>query len=241
MTRKMLTSALVAGVVAWLLAAVLQYVFVQQYILVAEEYENGTLVHFGSAAPPPVEAATAQGETRAGHNMASGSGSFSRNLWTAVFFSLVYVGYALVMVAGFGLAQVYGKPVTAREGVLWGVGGFVAFVLAPAMGLAPGLPGTLAAEIGARQAWWLGTAFSAAVALGLLGYGRGPLAILAAVVLLAAPHVIGAPQLDSYNGTSPPEVAAAFSTRVIGVAFIVWAVMGWVAGSVWARDADKPA
>lgn len=262
MIKRMLASALVAGCAAWLLAAVLHFAFVQDYILLAEDYETGTAVHFGSATPPaeepasttlpaeePASAAPAEGTgagldsaaADTGDDMAAMSGDATRNLWTAVFFGLVYVAYALLMVAGFGLAQVYGKVITAREGLLWGLGGFFALVLAPAMGLAPGLPGTVAAEIGARQAWWLGTAVSAAIALGLLGYGRGPLAILAAVVLLAAPHLIGAPQLDGFNGTSPPEVAAAFSARVLGVAFVVWAVMGWVAGFVWAREADKPA
>lgn len=252
----MLTSALVAGGAAWLIAALLHFAFVQKYILLAEDYESGAAVHFAGVASAD-GAGGATGDSGQDQNMAETPAdadaaiagqdqgaevsTFRRNLWTAVFFGLVYVAYALLLAAGFGLAQVYGRTVTAREGLLWGLGGFFALVLAPAMGLAPGLPGTLAAEIGARQTWWVATALSTAAALGLLGYGRGPLAILAAVILLAAPHVIGAPQLDGFNGTSPPEVAAAFTTRVIGVAFFTWAVMGWVAGFVWAREADKPA
>ena len=171
MFPKMLTSAIGAGCAAWLLAAVLHFAFVQKYILLGEEYESGAMVHFGGAAPPAEAAATdahshddataEEGHTHdaveeeghshdgaeAGHSHGGGEVStFTRDLWTTVFFGLVYVAYALILVAGFGLARVYGKVITAREGLLWGIAGFAAFQLAPAMGLAPELPGTLAAR-----------------------------------------------------------------------------------------------
>lgn len=264
MFPKMLTSAIGAGCAAWLLAAVLHFAFVQKYILLGEEYESGAMVHFGGAAPPAEAAATdahshddataEEGHTHdaaeeeghshngaeAGHSHGGGEVStFTRDLWTTVFFGLVYVAYALILVAGFGLARVYGKVITAREGLLWGIAGFAAFQLAPAMGLAPELPGTLAADLGERQVWWWGTAASTAVALGLLAYGRSLVTAALAVVLLAAPHVIGAPELEGFSGVAPPEVSAAFAARVLGVGLAVWALMGWVAGHLWA--ADKPA
>jgi cobalt transporter subunit CbtA len=117
--------------------------------------------------------------------------------------------------------------------IVWGIAGFAAFQLAPAMGLAPELPGTLAADLGARQVWWWGTVASTAIGLGLLGYGRGLVTTAIAVVLLVAPHVIGAPELEGFSGVAPPEVAAAFGSaswrRPCG-----WALMGWV-GFVWAK------
>jgi predicted cobalt transporter CbtA len=58
---------------------------------------------------------------------------------------------------------------------------------------------------------------------------------VAAGVLLAAPHVIGAPQPDGFYGLAPPEVAALFSARVLGVAVVVWACLGWIAGHFWSR------
>jgi len=255
MFPKMLTSAIGAGVAAWLLAAVLHFAFVQKYILLGEEYETGAAVHFGGVAPATEAPATAEhshddaaaeeGHSHDGAEAAHDHGdgeevsTVTRNLWTTVFFGLVYVAYALILVAGFGLARVYGKVITAREGLLWGIAGFAAFQLAPAMGLAPELPGTLAADLGERQVWWWGTAASTAVALGLLGYGRSLVTAALAVVLLAAPHVIGAPELEGFHGVAPPEVSAAFAARVLGVGLAVWALMGWVAGHLWA--ADKPA
>lgn len=253
----MLTSALVAGCAAWLLAAGLHFAFVQKYILLGEEYETGAAVHFAGVAPQTDDHATGEAHshdaateehshdaTAEGHTHDEGGeepSTFTRNLWTVVFSGLVYIAYAMILVAGFGLARTYGRGITAREGLLWGVAGFATFQLAPAMGLAPELPGTLAADLGARQVWWWGTALATATGLGLLGYGRSLLTTALAVLLLAAPHVIGAPELDGFSGVAPPEVAGAFSARVLGVGLAVWAMMGWVAGYVWARDADKPA
>lgn len=255
MIQRMLTSALVAGCAAWLLAAVLHFAFVQKYILLGEEYETGAAVHYAGVAPA-TEAAEATEEhshvpgtpehshdTAEAHDHGDGEevSTFTRNLWTTVFFGLVYVAYALILVAGFGLARVYGKVITAREGLLWGVAGFTAFQLVPAMGLAPELPGTLAADLGARQLWWWGTVAATVAALGLLGYGRSLATAGLAVVLLAVPHVIGAPELEGFSGVAPPEVAGAFSARVLGVGLAVWALMGWVAGHVWARGEDNAA
>lgn len=257
MFPKMLTSAIGAGCVAWLLAAVLHFAFVQKYILLGEEYETGASVHYAGVAPATDAAETAEAHSHddaeaahshddaeaAPHDHGDGeeASTFTRNLWTTVFFGLVYVAYALILVAGFGLARVYGKNITAREGLIWGIAGFAAFQLAPAMGLAPELPGTLAADLGERQVWWWGTVAATAVALGLLGYGRCLVTTGIAVLLLAAPHVIGAPELEGFSGVAPPEVSAAFAARVLGVGLAVWALMGWVAGFVWARGADTPA
>lgn len=248
MIQKMLTSALVAGCAAWLLAALLHFVFVQKYILLGEEYETGAAVHFAGVAPQTDDHATGEAHSHdaatANHSHDEGGSepaTFTRNLWTVVFSGLVYIAYAMILVAGFGLARTYGRGITAHEGLLWGIAGFATFQLAPAMGLAPELPGTLAADLGARQVWWWGTALATATGLGLLGYGRSLLTTALAVLLLAAPHVIGAPELDGFSGTAPPEVAGAFAARVLGVGLAVWALTGWVAGYVWARDADKPA
>ncbi len=246
----MLASALYAGVVAGLLAALLHFAFVQKLILLGEAYETGAAVHFAGVAPQTDHHADGTATEAHSHDAATETHShdhgdapstFIRNAWTVVFSTLVYVAYALILTAGFGLARIYGHVITAREGLLWGIAGFASFQLAPAMGLAPELPGTLAADLGARQVWWWGTVIATGGALGLLAYGRGAIAALAAVLLLAAPHVIGAPELDGFSGVAPPEVAAAFAARVLGVGLAVWAVMGGVAGFVWAREADKTA
>jgi cobalt transporter subunit CbtA len=249
MIKRMVTSAVLAGFAAGLLAALLHFAFVQKLILLGEEYESGNLVHFAAAqsgaghshdytqaAPAETEIVTpktAASEAAKGHHLDAPAGAFSRNTWTSLMFGLAYVGYALILVAGYGLAEAYGVTISLRDGLLWGIAGFAAFQLAPAMGLEPELPGTMAADLTARQLWWLGTAVCTAIGLGLLGYGKGALAMFGAVALLAIPHIIGAPELDSYSGVAPPELASAFAARSLGVGLAVWASMGALSARLW--------
>ena len=251
MIQRMVTSAVFAGFAAGLLAALLHFAFVQKLILLGEQYETGAVTHFTSGSDPaaakPVgahdhadPAQHADGKAHAhGDHAAEEPSDAARNAWTVVFTCLVYVAYGLILVAGFALAGRFGKRVTAREGLLWGIAGFATFQLMPAMGLAPELPGTIAAELHLRQIWWWGTVGATATGLALIGYGRGIVPIGVAVLLLAAPHVIGAPQAEQYWGVAPPELAATFAARVLGVGLAVWAFLGWFAGYIWStRTAD---
>lgn len=245
----MLASALFAGVAAGLLAALLHFAFVQKYILLGEDYETGAAVHFaGVAATEPEAGADAVLAEAEGHDHAAGTahdhshdateaGSeaspLRRNSLTVLFAALVYAGYGLVMVSGFALAEHFGRKVSPRDGLLWGAAGFAAVQLMPAMGLAPELPGTMAADLASRQIWWFGTAAATAAALALIAYGRGILPVAIAVVLLALPHLIGAPELDGFSGVAPPEVAAGFAARALGVGLIAWVTLGWLAARFW--------
>lgn len=252
MFQRLVASGLFAGFAAGLLAAALHFAFVQKILLLGEQYETGALTHFAGAAASADAghdhgAATgAEGTAEAGHDhgdaghdhgtaatAGDGTGAepsaFNRNMLTVLFYALAYSAYGLLLVAGMALARHFGATVDGRDGVLWGLAGFAAFQMAPAMGLAPELPGTIAAELGARQVWWWGTVLATATGLALLAYGRSFLTALVAGALLAAPHVIGAPHMDGFFGTAPPEVAAEFAARVLGNAMVTWAVMGWLA------------
>ncbi len=231
MIQRMVTSALVAGIAAGLLAALMHFAFVQKYILLGEEYETGAAVHY--------DGVPAAGHDHAAHDHgdAGGADALQRNAMTVLFFALLYAAYGLIMVAGFGLAQHFGQRVTAREGILWGIAGFVAIQLAPALGLAPELPGTAGPDLTDRQVWWAATVACTAVGIALIGYGRKPVWVALAVVLLALPHVIGAPELDAFTGVAPPEVASAFAARSLAVGLAAWSVMGWLAGWSWDRGA----
>lgn len=246
MIKRMVTSALLAGAVAGLLAAALQFAFLQKFILLAEDYETGAAVHFAGVpqkqdapAPTAAEAAMpAEAGTMAMPMPASDTAETStleRNAWTTLFAGFAYVAYGLILVAGFGLAETFGKVVAVRDGLIWGVAGFAAVQLFPAMGLSPELPGIPAADLATRQIWWWSTVASAVVALGLLAYGKGIIPPVVAVIFLAAPHIIGAPELDGFSGVTPPEISATFSARVLGAGFVAWAALGWLSGWFWNR------
>lgn len=246
----MVTSALIAGFAAGLLAALLHFAFVQKLILLGENYETGAVVHFGgSGAGTDHDHAEIAAQTEAHSGIEDGHHSHapadvdsaSRDLLTSLFFGVTYVAYALILVAGFNLASSAGKRIDLRTGLLWGIAGFAAFQLAPALGIPPELPGTMAAELQARQIWWLGTAIATAGGLGLMAYGRGSGVIVLGAMLLAAPHIIGAPELDGYFGAAPPELAAIFAARSLGLGLVVWAFMGALAGHLWSAQAPHGA
>jgi cobalt transporter subunit CbtA len=241
MIQRMLASALIAGFAAGLLAALLHFAFVQEYILLGEQYEAGEVVHFKAAADHAHAAEpTPEAHDHGDHDHGTGGmvSDLQRNGLTVLFAGLIYVAYGLILVAGFGVAESFGLTITPREGLMWGIAGFVSFQLAPAIGLAPELPGTIAADLTERQIWWWGTVLATGTGLGLLAYGKSYVTMGLALLLLAAPHVIGAPLPDGYWGVAPPEVGAIFSARVLATALVVWAVLGWLAARLWA---EKPA
>ncbi|WP_127110752.1 CbtA family protein [Pararhodobacter zhoushanensis] len=238
MFQKMMTGALIAGIAAGLLAAVLHFAFVQSYILLGEQYETGELVHFQTPADHATEDHAAVAEHDHGsHEHGDEPSVLQRNALTVGFTVLLYVAYGMLLTAGFAIAAQFGRKITATEGALWGLAGFVAFQMAPGMGLAPELPGSAAADLTSRQIWWWGTVVATGGGLALLAYGRSILTVVAGIVLLALPHVIGAPLLDAYYGYAPTEVGAIFSSRVLGVGLVVWVVLGWLAGRQWDRGA----
>jgi cobalt transporter subunit CbtA len=126
--------------------------------------------------------------------------------------------------------------VTPKDALLWGGAGFVAVQLAPGIGLPPELPGTVGADLAARQVWWLTTVLSTAAALGCFAFGRNLLVIGLGAVLLVAPHIIGAPHLDGYFGVAPPELSGEYVARSLAVGMAAWVVLGLAAGYFWNRQ-----
>lgn len=225
MTRHLLTSALFAGLLTGLIAASLQFVFVIPLILEGELYEAGARIHF------PIDGSP---QSQAG---APGLGTdWYRHLMTVTFDVVTYTGYALILVALMALANRAGHKVTPRQGLVWGLAGFIAVQLAPAIGLPPELPGTIAAEVAPRQIWWASTILSTAAGLGLIAFGRGLLPALAGIALILAPQIIGAPHLDTYFGVAPPELASQFVTLSLGVAAAGWALLGFFTAWFFTRE-----
>lgn len=224
MFGRILTSALFAGAAAGLIAAVLQLLFVQPVLLHAELYESGELVHFGA------EAVSAHPEL---------PGIFAepmRDLLSILFTMLTYTGYAIILVALMSVAEKQGHEITARTGVLWGLAGFIAFHFAPGLTLAPEVPGVAAAEVGARQIWWTATVAAAGIAMWLIAFGKGWTFYVAAAVLLMAPHLIGAPEPESFAGPVPTEIGALFAARAFGVGMAAWVLVGTFAGHFWQTE-----
>jgi predicted cobalt transporter CbtA len=58
-------------------------------------------------------------------------------------------------------------------------------------------------------------------------------------VVLTAPHIWGAPELASFGGIAPPELAASFAVRSLAVGMITWAVLGGLVATLWHSDPAK--
>ncbi|MCY3828789.1 MAG: CbtA family protein [Rhodospirillaceae bacterium] len=225
MFTRIAVSALFAGFAAGLVAALLQLVFVQPVLLHAELYESGALNHFGdggegaAAAIPGIDLA--------------------RDGLSVLFTTLTYTGFAFLLVAAMALAEDRGVRIAVRQGLVWGVAGFLAVQLAPALGAPPELPGSAAAEIGPRQIWWFGTVGATAAGLALIAFGRGWALRGVAALLLLAPHVIGAPHPDEFIGPAPPELASLFAARALGTGLAAWSLLGLLAAYFWQRESKR--
>lgn len=225
MFGKLLTTGLLAGAVAGVAAAILQFTFVIPILLEGELFETGQRVHFSaSGSPQSLRGAPGLG------------GEWGRHLLTVAFNLVTYVGFGLLLAALMSLAEMRGlTKITPRQGIIWGLAGFIAVQLAPALGLPPELPGTVGAEIGPRQSWWSLTILASCIGLWLIAFGRGYLPP-AGILLLLAPHVIGAPVTDTYWGIAPPELAAEFATISLGTAAAGWTLLGFCCAWFWSRE-----
>src|ERR1700732_4004594 len=172
MFRRIFAAALGAGIGVGVLIAALQHVALVPMILEAEKYEKGTVAphHEHGAISTKSGVAVASllvTEAKAHDHEADAPMVAEDSPWRPVFTwmatTLTSVGFALLLVGAYAVS---GRAVDAREGLLWGIAGFAAFALAPAFCLPPELPGSLAADLVARQAWWIGTAVATAAAIG---------------------------------------------------------------------------
>lgn len=198
----------------------------------------------------PHEHAAAQAH---GHGEAQGAGGHEaqhRAAWTWVANVLHSFSMALLMfvVMGWWVWRRGGAVATWRLALAVAAAGLLSLNLWPALGLPAELPGMDAAALGARQAWWVLAAVSAAlacaalagvVAEGLASHWRW----LAALLLLALPFLVGAPHPpdDPLAGFSDQaraqlqELERDFIWTTHGMSLSFWLMLGCVGGWVFGR------
>ncbi|MBS7545604.1 CbtA family protein [Ancylobacter oerskovii] len=231
--RTILLVALVAGIATGVASAAVHLVTTVPLILKAETFEGGE-----AAADTHAHAAGEAHDHEAGapaHDHGDGdewapADGFERNAFTVVASILTAFGFGLLLVAA---TELKGGLSSWREGILWGLAGFAVFTLAPGLGLPPELPAMPAADLMARQLWWIGTAVATAAGLALLVFGRSPLfaALGAGAILL--PHLVGAPQPVSHDSPIPESLHHSFVVASVAVSFLFWVLLGGLSG--WLR------
>jgi len=242
MFKKLVAGALFAGFAAGLIAVLLQFLFVTPLLVQAERYETGELTHvaqIGGHDHSAHDHPKAVPESQTGHDHTTHIHETplvfdaGREGLTALFTVFVYVGYGLMLGAGFAFAHSLGHEITTRTGLLWGMAGFAALHLAPSFGLPIEMPGSAAADVVARQIWWAGTVVSTGLAMWMFAYGKGAMHIVLGIAALAVPQVIGAPHPQAFYGPTPPELASLFASRALVTALVAWSVLGAAAGYFW--------
>lgn len=246
---RLVLTAMFVGAVSGLLYTAVQRFQVIPIIQVAETYED-------NPGGPAAAAPAGKQEDEAAHSHATHSHhahddvstwepeeGIERTAYTWLTNTLTAIGLAMVLVALMVATRGAGtlSSLTWLQGLAWGLAGYGAFFVAPALGLPPEIPGTASPALEDRQLWWImAVGFTAA---GLLGaaFIKSPWR-WAALLLLVVPHLVGAPHLDpgdSHFPTHPPAVAAELTKltwQFVGATALsnaaLWLTLGLT--SVWA-------
>jgi len=201
MLRTILFAALVAGTLTGMLFTAIQHLQVIPLIQQAEHHEGA-------------EAKQDNAEL------------LERNLLTLLANVLAGIGYAMLLASAITLSRHAGW----RKGLLWGVAGYLCFFVAPALGLTPKLPGTLGAPLDYQQIWWLTTVTATAIGLGLLVFSKYFLLKILGLVIIAIPHVIGAPLPQQAYSSAPQQLRQDFivASALTNAGF--WIILGFLSG-----------
>ncbi|MCP4327837.1 MAG: cobalt transporter [Alphaproteobacteria bacterium] len=231
MILRALLIAVIAGAVAGLAVTLLQ-----SYKLTPLIHEAETFEHAASTSPAgDTHGAEPAAGVAAEHDHGDGAWAPADGIERVGFTSLANIltgiGFALLLVAGFILS---GRPVRASNGLLWGMAGFAAFVLAPALQMPPELPGAAAIDVSLRQMAWLGIAVATAGGIALIAFGARPWLKAVGVAAIVLPQLLSLPLGDGI-GLAPPELAAEFAILSVAGGAIFWAVLGSVAGYLYGR------
>ena len=258
MISRALTTVLLTGFVAGILLTGAQILRVAPLILEAEKYEMGEIafphshsasgithehllngvaldVHQKVATPhktlPAAHDHAGVAHAHAAENWAPGNGT-ERIFYTVVSNIVTAIAFSLMLVAVFLLR---GKTVDMNSGILWGAAGFAVFALAPALGLPPELPGMTAAALESRQVWWIGTVIATAIGIGLFTESKTILPKIAALALLVAPHLVGAPHPFLFESNVPAELSAQFAVASLVTSAFFWLVLGGTSGYLYKK------
>ncbi len=221
MLKRLVAAAALAGAASGMLLTAVQQIQIVPLIRAAEAREVASAPHIATAAH--ADQAWAPRD------------SAERLVSTTVDNIILATAFALLLGAAMSLRQQFGW----RAGAVWGIAGYAAFFVAPALGLAPELPGADAAPLADRQVWWIGAAGCSAAGLWLIAFARKPLSRILGVALLIAPHAVGAP-LPAVDASAGEEGRAFIRATYVANA-VLWLVLGFLVGWLVKPDGSSGA
>lgn len=117
-----------------------------------------------------------------------------RHSWNFTSNYLLCFAYALILLSMMSLKA----PMSIGKGFFWGGAAFLTIFAAPAIGLPPEIPGMEAAYLEGRQVWWIVTVLFTGIACWMIAFENNYFKVLA-LVLIVAPHLLGAPQPEIHG------------------------------------------
>jgi len=251
--RNLVFAAVLVGIISGVVLAAVQQIAVTPTIIAAEQYEVADEAPAANTGHDHKIDQHAAGHhdvvmalnTAEQHNKAHShdpeawapQDGFERLFFTSFSNVLAGIGFGLLILA----AMTYHGKANIKIGALWGVAGYLTFFVAPALGLHPEIPGMEAANLQGRQGWWLTTITLTAIGLGLIAFAHISLKA-AGVVLLAIPHVLGAPLpalIEGASHFSHPDPQAVLALEALAKEFLqataianaaFWIVLGLSCG-----------
>ncbi len=227
--RNIIFAGIIAGIIAGFALGLIQTVSTTETILAAEVYE---------VAEEPAAPAHGHEAAVADHHNPEAWGpedGVERTSYTFLSDILAGIGFAILLLS---LMTMSGKA-NIKNGWIWGLAGFVTFFFMPALGLVPEIPGMEAANLQGRQGWWIMTVVLTGFSLWLIAFCNISLKV-AGVVLLALPHILGAP-LPEAHGFSHPDPAAILTLKTLASQFetqtmianvVFWLLLGITSGAL---------
>jgi len=211
--RTILIGALMAGTITGVLFTVIQQFQVTPLILEAETYESSDTDHAHAQEAHSTSSASVDENTQ-------------RMLFSLLANVLAGIGFALIAASAITFSDQKGW----RKGLLWGIAGFMVFFAAPSLGLHPKLPGATGAPLLHQQLWWVSTAAATAAGMALLVFAhRLPFKGMG-LLLLVAPHLVGAPLPEQAFSSAPESLVQEFviASTLANAAF--WLILGALSG-----------
>jgi cobalt transporter subunit CbtA len=211
MFRSMVLAALGVALVAGLVLSAVQALHVSPIIYAAEVFE---------VAEPEVAAAHNDGHSHSHSDAAWSPGDgIERIGFTVLSNVLSAFGFAMILLAGMFMARDKAQlNISWFRGVFWGLAGYLTFFVVPALGLSPEIPSMEAAALEGRQSWWVLAVVSTGLGIASLVFLPG-IAKTVAIVFMAAPWFVGAPQPE-VHGFLHPDAQAVATLEGLQVQFI---------------------
>lgn len=241
--RRLIVSALFVGLFSGLLLSLAQITAVNPIIFAAEAYE---------VSEPEATAHTHHTDSHAhshSHEAWSPEDGSERTFFTVLSNVLAGIGFAALMLSLMSQMQIHkGKHPYVYQGIIWGISGFLAFFVAPGIGLPPEIPGIEAAAVEFRQLWWVAAVIGVGAGLLIIGYAPLKYKVLGVLSILS-PYLMPIPHHDGPAFLHPDPLAVEQLTALHqqfiltsgATNFVFWLVLGIFSAFVLSRFVYKDA